>query len=378
MKTNHLIVFGIISMLTLGIFGPLPQVYASTCHVVVKNTWSGCEPSVSTDGVISTDQYSAIVSASYNSNDAEYNTIDWPVLSIEYGIKGENLDSVSDSSFKMPKGTNSYSFLLNGLQDGQQYDFRAKLTWVGGVKYGAVKSFIAVKKQTGNGGAVTNTSTINTSSTGTDTGSSSTTTTSTTSSTNNGSGWLFTLLGGQKASTPAKQFINIDERNGLKLAIDDGITQVNTGDSVTLKVRYENNSTKDFPKSTIEIFLPPEFTFNSSSKGIFDRIDNILTITLQDFPAGAFGTATVDITASGKHGDLDQVVSQARLTAGTNVLKVADVDEYVVKKSTSLLGASASSTTGFLPSTIIGWILLLVVLALVVVIGRRYFIKKDY
>ena len=74
---------------------------------------------------------------------------------------------------------------------------------------------------------------------------------------------------------------------------------------------------------------------------------------------------------------MDQAVSQASLKAGAVSLKVTDIDEYV-GGSGSVLGASASRGAGFLPASLIGWIVLLIVLAGIVIVGRRYFVKKDY
>jgi hypothetical protein len=131
--------------------------------------------------------------------------------------------------------------------------------------------------------------------------------------------------------------------------------------------------------SSVDIYLAPQYTFVSTTKGIYDRIDNKVSIDLREFPGGGFGTAEVTAKATAKSGDLDQAVSQAALRTPKVTLKVSDVDEYVGgnSSSNSVLGASAAGA-GFLPHSIIGWLILLIVLAAIVIIGRRYFIKKDY
>lgn len=353
--------------------------------------WDGCEPSVELGGTISTDKYSAIVSATYASNGAAYNDFSKyaPNLSIEYGPAGTNkynnivIKCTRDegSSILNPvtciqnKGSRTSLFLIEGLTEGKKYQYRARLDWVGGTKYSNnVKEFVAVKSIMPTD-TQTQTTTSTTTPTTTNTGSS--VVISTTSTPKSNSTGLFGILGGTKATTTEPRFKNVDEMSGLKLAIDNGETQVNQGDTVTIKVRYENNSSKSYSDGMIEIYLPDQYTFESTSKGVYDKVDNVVAISLRDFPAGGFGTAIVSAKATGKAGDLDQAVSQASLKISGINLKVTDIDEYVAG-SNSLLGASASSSGSFLPASLIGWILLFIILAAIVIIGRRYFVKKDY
>jgi cytoskeletal protein RodZ len=266
------------------------------------------------------------------------------------------------------------------------------LSWVGGVKYGEVKKFQAIKKITvatpDTTTSTTSSSSTSSSSTNTSSSSSSTstkpkTTTSTSSSSSSSaastSGGLFSLFGGSttKTATPTSVFNNVDERAGFRLAIDDNKTEIRQGETITIKVRYENNNVKSFSNGTVEIYLPDQLAVTGTNKGIIDKVNNSVVISLRDFPAGAFGTAIVTAQATGKAGDLDQVMTQAGMKIGGVVLKVADIDEYIAGSSSSTLGASASGV-GFLPGSLIGWLLLLIILAAIVIIGRRYFVKKDY
>ncbi len=341
---------------------------ANPIHIA---SWEGCEPIVTTAGVVSTDKYSAVVNAFYSSNGADYNSTDRPSLSVEYGLNSGEFDN-SSKAIDQNKGSTTVGFLLEGLQENQKYKYRAVLSWVGGIKYGEIKTFVAQKQTT------TTTTTTTTNSTTTDT---TTVVPAPVVPSTTGGGIFNWFNGGSKKTTTATPTLpaNIDEKSGFRLAIDDGETTVAQGDEVTIKVRYENNNSKTYTSGSVQVYLAPQYAFTASNKGIYDRVDNTVVISLRDFPGGGFGTAIITAKANGKPGDLDQAISQAVMKVNGVTLKVSDIDEYGSSGSSSkgVLGASASGA-GFLPGSLIGWIVLLVVLALVVIIGRRYFTKKDY
>ncbi len=381
--TSLSLVFG----LMLAIAAPLSiNVAHAECTTMKVGSWRGCEPTVETGGTISTDKYSAVISASWNYFGADYNAEDAPTLTIEYGrTTGGVFDKTSDTKILRKDESTTKSFLLTGLDDGQRYAYRAVLNWPGGIKKGEVKSFDAVKKITAAPTTTPTTTTTNSNIPAT----AGTTNTNTASNDNTiiysaqpkNTSVLGGLLGGSKDTTTKSNsgFSNVANQSGFRLAIDNGETKVSQGDTLTIKVRYENNNTKSADNSSVDIYLAPQYTFVSTTKGIYDRIDNKVSIDLREFPGGGFGTAEVTAKATAKSGDLDQAVSQAALRTPKITLKVSDVDEYVGGNSSpnSVLGASASGA-GFLPKSIIGWLILLIVLAAIVIIGRRYFIKKDY
>lgn len=341
------------------------------CRVYVLNTWNGCAPIIETAGVISTDKYSAVVQAFFNSNNADYTIYDYPELGIEFGpVKDGDFKYVTKLEAQLPGATNR-SFLLNGLTEGETYMYRAVLYWVGGVEYGTTKEFVAGQKKLGSGGSVTSTET------------SSTTTTSTNSSNSQSVGSQINLspFGNLFSNKPAQEtkktiYKQTDEKSGFRLAIDNGESLIRQGDIVTTKVRYENNNTRSSNNATVEIFFPKEYSVDSTNKGIVDRVGNKIVVSIDEFPAGGYGTIIATARATGRLGTIDQVLTQATLTVGSVKLAVTDADEYgegnIRKTQNSVSGAN------FVPGTLIGWIFLLIILALIVVIGRRYFIKKDY
>lgn len=367
--TNSITLF-VALVLAFGSVTPMTIQAAACTNPVTIASWEGCEPTVRTMGnKTEPNTDTAVISAFFTSNGADYNTSDRPLVSIEYGSSPSELNQTSDP-ISVPPGSQTLGFLIKNLEPGKPYYYRAILSWVGGVKTGDIQP---IKWTT-----AVNTSTTVNSSTVTDT----TTTNDFQIVPTAPSTGIFSIFGTKKATTATKttgvQFKNVDEKSGLKLAIDDGETTVAQGDTVTLKVRYENNSAKSYRDGMINIYLPDQYTIESTNKGIHDKVDNMVSISLRDFPAGGFGTAVVIAKATGGSADLDQAVSQASLSAGGINLKVTDIDEYSSGSSkNNVLGASASGT-GFLPGSLIGWLILLIVLALIVIVGRRYFMKKDY
>ena len=366
-----------------GSWNPVVTSAAAACaEPVTIASWEGCEPTVRTMGnKTEPNTDSAVVTVFYTSNGADYNTSDRPMISVEYGSDLSALTQTTDP-ISVPPGSQTIGFLLKDLRRGQTYYYRAVLSWVGGSKNGDIQQVKwATASTTTTGSAASTNSTID--------GSTAVAGSTTTADTSDDyilrptapSTGLFGMFGTKKATTATtttSRFKNVDEKSGFKLAIDDGVTKVAQGDTVTLKVRYENNNAKSYSDGVINIYLPDQYIVDTTNKGIHDKVDNMVSISLKEFPAGGFGTAIVIAKATGRSGDLDQAVSQASLTVGTVTLKVTDIDEYGAGDgSGNGLGASASGT-GFLPGKLIGWILLLIVLAAIVIIGRRYFAKKDY
>lgn len=353
----------------------IPVTTFAACEPVKIASWDGCEPTIETMGSkTESGVNSAVVSAYFSNNGADYNTADVPSVYFEYGTDPSLYDSeiVPQKGIGMFNGSQTVGYTLEGLDRNKIYYYRAVLNWVNGVKKGQIKRITWMTKN-----SITTTST-------------STTVAGSTTSTNTNdiqitpslpSTGIFGVFGSSKSTTTTKdtnQFKNVDEKSGIKLAIDDNTTLVSQGDEVTLKVRYENNSSKSYKNAVVNIYVPEQYTVESTNKGFHDKVDNMVSVSLPDFPAGGFGTAIVIAKATGRPGDLDQAVSQASLKAGSISLKVADVNEYGSEASSgNVLGASVSGAS-LLPGKLIGWILLLVVLALLVILGRRYFTKKDY
>jgi hypothetical protein len=400
-------------MITLPLLGMYSATHAqsSTCAMPSGDKWRGCEPKISTENVVSTTAYSAIVKASYSSSGADYNSEYSPSFAVEYGkiIPGQvsDFDKVakpSSGSEYMAKGNRTLDFVLPNLEEGEKYAYRARLEWIGDTKYGEPKFFYARKAITPTEPKTTTTTTTTTSSqipanttsgTMTNTGSTSGSTSGTSSGTTNTKpttsttvystkptitplGSLFGTDSSNSSNTDSSGTNNVMEKSGFRLAIDNGETRVSHGDTVTIKVRYENNNTKSYDNAVVDIYLAPQYTFTSTNKGIHDRIDNKVTISLREFPGGGFGTAVISAKATGKPGELDQAVSQAALRVNKTTLKVSDIDEYSAESgSSNVLGASASGTS-FLPGSIVGWLILLIIIAAIIILGRRYFMKKDY
>lgn len=391
LKYSSKILFTLIIITGFLLVSQYTQAQTYNCTKAEIASWEGCEPLVQTVGTISTDKNSAVVNASYSSNGADYNTVEKPVLYIEYGKVSENDFSNLSDMTGLTKGSETVGFTLKGLDAGEWYQYRAALSWVGGVKYGEIRQFQAIKKITiptpepVSSVTVSNTVTDSTNTKNiTDTKNEvSTPTSQATTPSRKDSDTIvdtgvWSIFGTKKNTTTSKEpiFKNIEERSGFKLAIDDERTEVRQGDTVTIKVRYENNNAKSFSDGSVEIYLPDQMLITTTSKGIIDKVGNRVVISLRDFPAGAFGTATVTAQVVKPVGDLDQVITQAGLKVADVILKVADVDEYISGNQNSQLGASAGAMS-LLPGKLIGWILLLLVLTGAVILGRRYF-KKDY
>ena len=291
-KITNSIALLIATLLVSGSFVPAITFAAAACaEPVTIASWEGCEPTIRTMGnKTEPNTNSAVVSVFFTSNGADYNTSDRPLVSVEYGSDLSELNQTTDP-LSVPPGSQTVGFLLENLRKGQPYYYRAVLSWVGGSKNGDIQQIKWATASTNNtAGATTTNTTTNSNSTidGSTFVNGATTTAATTDTSNQyivrptaPSTGIFGIFGTKKTTTTAattttSRFKNVDEKSGFKLAIDDGVTKVSQGDTVTLKVRYENNNAKSYNDGVINIYLPDQYIVDTTNKGIHDKVDNMV------------------------------------------------------------------------------------------------------
>ena len=157
-------------------------------------------------------------------------------------------------------------------------------------------------------------------------------------------------------------------KNGVVLAITDDAAHVTAGESITYRIQYSNTHGYTLTNSQIVVKLPPQYQFTNGSNATYDDTANTVTIYLGDVPANS--TNTVKFTARAVGQGNATLTTTATLKYDHGSISATDVNHYQ-GGSQSLLGASVFGA-GFFPQTLWGWLGIILLIAVIVIVARRY------
>ena len=162
----------------------------------------------------------------------------------------------------------------------------------------------------------------------------------------------------------------------VKLSVNGGADVITTNERRTYDITWKNDSKLTLNKVALRIVLPEQLTFVSGSRGSFSSSDNTLTVDIRTLNPGETGNVVivVDTKNTLKNGELIVVVANLAYTTPAGVQGIADA------YATHTAIASANNQVGnifgagsFLPTTIFGWLLLIILTLLLVLIGNHLY-----
>ncbi len=331
------------------------------------SSWEGGDPTLTTLGADEVNNVSVTLKAYYNSLDIDYNADDAPALYMEYG-PNNNLSFTTPVQYQ-DRGSREVLFPIKNLVPNTQYTFRAILLYNNKKAIGETKSFYTTVSPVNgrNPADTTNSDTVFD-------------TTDTNSSVNNTSNtspsiwtWLFGTSSKKTTTDYSTTYPSSINQNGIKLSITDSRVRTAVNEKSVLVLEYTNNSSKNLYNTELEIALPAEYAFESSTKGVYNSathsvVANILTLNKRES-----GKLSVLVHGAGtKSNKLVQAIG--RLYHSEGVYTVYDNNQYTGGKLTTTGNTSASSTGN--GSSIWGWFIIAFIVALLVFVAHRYF-KKD-
>jgi uncharacterized repeat protein (TIGR01451 family) len=296
------------------------------------------------------------VAAVLGSYSAQLNGIAVPNISygttnawFEYGPT-TSLGSRTDQQAVNGFGTYPYSANISGLIPGATYYYRAAVQNQNGIAYGSVVPF---------------------------------TTTAASTYTPPTKVYVQSQTVTRAATTTANTGLVAESQPSLfKLEVDSNVDHMCIGGTISYTVNYQNISNEDLENSVLRITLPGELTYASSSQGDYDVTDRTVTISLGEVQPGEQGSVTVTAQVN------DQaVVGKLAVITATMVYTnpVSHAQEQAIAYSLvtvsndcpSVLGASVFGFGGFLPQTLLAWLLLILVILALIVLARSLYHKKE-
>lgn len=163
----------------------------------------------------------------------------------------------------------------------------------------------------------------------------------------------------------------------VMLEITSRESSVVPGDFVSYEVRYKNISGKTLSDTVLNIRFPQDIEYMNSSEGEYSLRDNELTLDLGTLEANEEDEFRIDarVSRSAVIGDLLTTSATMAFTtpSGSQEDAVAYALHDVVSARSSLAGLALFGFDGFFPTSLIGWLLLILLVVAIVAIIRRAF-----
>lgn len=164
----------------------------------------------------------------------------------------------------------------------------------------------------------------------------------------------------------------------IKLMITNNREMVRSAKETTYDVAWENVSGRDLQNLVLEVNFPTQVTVVDTDHGSIKRDAHSVVYKIGDLAKKEKGDMSIVIDAAGNLRDGDPVVAQAIMafenpkTAATENAIAYDADEFSTAAATgSAFGASVFGL-GFLPTSLAGWLLILLILLVIALLVHSY------
>lgn len=234
--------------------------------------------------------------------------------------------------------TVKHSDVITGLVQGQTYYYRIVAENPYGKVYGSINSFVS------DGSVTTSQTTTNTS----------VYTKPTVTVVNHGSG----------------------TQSLVALALDGGSDVITGGEKRSYHVTWKNESTQALKNVVLRVIFPQTMNVENTTAGVFSAADNAVIVDLKTLAAGASGDVFITAKADSglKAGELVVTTANMVYTSASGVQ--GDAIAYVTHRaeaSSSVLGASIFGAGSFLPTTLFGWMILIILVLILVLLGNHVY-----
>ncbi|MCX6757297.1 MAG: hypothetical protein NTZ44_00180 [Candidatus Nomurabacteria bacterium] len=181
-------------------------------------------------------------------------------------------------------------------------------------------------------------------------------------------------------STPVNTGPKVSTAKSSILTITTKTDNVSIGDKVEYLVVLKNTTTSNFENVIVNVQLPKEIAFDESNFGK-KGLNNEVVLNADTMVPNQTSSMTIKGHVVSKTTSQDVVITTATMTynvAGSTTQK--DEIAYVTNHISDNSNLTAASIFGanFLPKTLIGWLLLLLVAFGLVVVGKRLFVGSLF
>ncbi|MBI5400569.1 MAG: hypothetical protein HZB12_00420 [Candidatus Yonathbacteria bacterium] len=236
-----------------------------------------------------------------------------------------------------------HSEVINGLVQGQTYYYRIVAENPYGKVYGSINSFVS------EGNAVVQDTTV--------------------------------VINNTPRPAAAKSIVTVVNRGSsaqslVALSLDGGSEVIAGGDKRSYHVVWKNESAQSLKNVVLRVIFPQTMNFESATNGAFSAADNAVILDIKTLAPSESGDVFITATADRalKAGELVVITANMVYTSADGVQ--GDAIAYVTHRAdmaTSALGASIFGAGSFLPTTLLGWITLIMLVLILVLLGNHLY-----
>ncbi len=166
------------------------------------------------------------------------------------------------------------------------------------------------------------------------------------------------------------------------LSISTNTQIIYKGDTVSYIIYYKNVSTENLTNVLLRVALPKELEWRSTSLGTYSAQNNMVIANIGNLAPQQEGSIQVtvlvlDSAVTGKNVVVTADLAYTIQRTGDQQEVFAYLENLVEDRGVSL-GAAAIFGTGFLPATLLGWLLLILLILLLVAAIRWLYERSAY
>ena len=171
--------------------------------------------------------------------------------------------------------------------------------------------------------------------------------------------------------------------NWLNLKVEPRSKNACPRDAYDTTVTYKNNSGVTLNNVVIRVTVPSYVTFRSSTAGTYTPSDRTVTVQIASLPKSATGTIYLTGDYGARSFTENRVVTTATASFVHSTKNLTDdaiaygvQNTNTCRDSSNLAGLALFGGDGFMPTTIIGWLILILAIAVVLIIVRELYGPK--
>jgi hypothetical protein len=171
--------------------------------------------------------------------------------------------------------------------------------------------------------------------------------------------------------------------NWLNLKVEPRSKNACPRDAYDTTVTYKNNSGVTLNNVVIRVTIPSYVTFRSSTSGTYTPSDRTVTVQIASLPKSATGTIYLTGDYGARSFTENRVVTTGTASFVHSTKNLTDdaiaygvQNTNTCRNSSNLAGLALFGGDGFMPTTIIGWLILILAIAVVLIIVRELYGPK--
>lgn len=166
----------------------------------------------------------------------------------------------------------------------------------------------------------------------------------------------------------------------VMLTIDGGSEMVVSGEKRTYHVKWKNISAQTLSNVVLRVTFPGAMNIDSATKGVYSSADNSVVLDLKTLAPSAEGETFIFTTVNRSLKAGETLVPTANMVFTTKNGVQGDAIAYVThigQVAQNALSANVFGSGDFAPTTLLGWMSLLVLVLLMVFLGSQLYGKYS-